>query len=162
MAHDFSDVNDVDGLSDDELYERVMEELRTHGGIDESNISVEVADGRVSLTGRVGTDAEFRIADHLLTDTLGLADFANELVVDELRRFTLPEEIDETLAIEGEMDPSIGGAGMDHSDTAEHLDEDLEEQTYGTRDVQAAIQDGATYILPDQPTPDGYGSGERH
>ena len=43
-----------------------------------------------SLAGRVGTDGERRIAEHVLTDVLGISDFTNELVVDPIRRAESP------------------------------------------------------------------------
>jgi hypothetical protein len=51
---------------------------------------------------------------------------------------------------------------FDQSDTAEHLVEDLDAQTYGTHDVGTAVEEGASYEPPDRPVPDGYGSREAH
>lgn len=86
---------------------------------------------------------------------IGIDTYENELVVDELHRADNPEAADEVDDQSGEPDPQ-------QSDTAEHLVEDLETETYGTHDVQEAIRDGATYIPPDRPVSDGYDSRENH
>src|SRR6476469_4082816 len=100
MAHDYEDIHDLDDLSDDELRELVREHLREHAGIDVDDISVSTSEGRVTLSGRVGTEGELRIAERVLTDTLGIAEVDNQLVVDAIRRAESPVAIDDHLADE--------------------------------------------------------------
>jgi osmotically-inducible protein OsmY len=98
MAHDFEDLHNLDDLTDDELRDVVREHLREHGGVDVDSITVHVEDGVVNLAGRVGTEAEARMAERIVTDTLGIERFENELAVDALRRDENPAAIDDTLA----------------------------------------------------------------
>ena len=86
MARDYEDIHDLDSLDDEELRGLVRERLADNGGVDVDNVTVRVRDGVVHLLGRVGTEEEVRVADHVLTDVLGLQRFENELVVDALRR----------------------------------------------------------------------------
>ena len=71
MAHDFEDIHDIDDLNDDELRALVRSHLAADSAIDEQDISVVVEDGVVMLAGRVGTEAELQIAEHIVTDVLG-------------------------------------------------------------------------------------------
>ena len=100
MARDFEDINDIEQLDDRELRGVIRDHLAAHNGLDINDITVEVKDGAVTLGGRVGTEGERRIADHILTDVLGINDFANELVIDPIRRAESPIDIDEHLAEE--------------------------------------------------------------
>src|SRR5919199_4728313 len=97
MAHDFEDTFNPDGMSDEELRALVREELAEHSALDADSIVVTVEDGVVALSGRVGTEGERRIAEHILTDVIGLVEFRNELVVDSIRRDEEPEAIDDHL-----------------------------------------------------------------
>jgi hypothetical protein len=147
-----TDAFDFSGMTDDELYDVAMQALREHPEVDEGWIEVSVAEGAVTLAGRVGSDAEASMAEQVLTGSLGLT-VVNDLVVDALHRGEAPEAADDAAPDEG------NGA---QSDTAAHLTEDLDAQMYGTRDLGTAIEEGATYIPPDRPRGDGYGSRERH
>jgi hypothetical protein len=100
MAHDYENLNDLEDLSDDELRGLVRDRLAAHNGLDIDEITVQARDGRVTLSGRVGTDGERLIAEHILTDTLGITDFDNGLFVDQSRRALNPEAVDESLAEE--------------------------------------------------------------
>jgi hypothetical protein len=161
-GRDFGDVFDFSTMTDDEIYDVVVQQLQEYPNLDAGWVDVAVREGRVTLSGRVGTDAELQIAEQVLVEVLGLTDVVNELVVDELHRNTLPEAIDDALAEEDEADDQLGGANDQQSDTAAHLVEDLEVETFGTRDVSAAIEEGTAYNPPDRVVPDGYGSGEDH
>src|SRR5215207_2963540 len=99
MARDYEDIHDLDDLSDDELAALVREHLAGNHAIDADDVSVRVdGDGVVYLNGRVGTEAEMRIAEHVVTDVLGLANVRNELVVDPLRRAESGEDPDDHVA----------------------------------------------------------------
>src|SRR5437764_8583863 len=102
MARDFEDLNDTDDLSDDELRGLVREQLSAHNGLDIDDITVRIEDGTVVLGGRVGTDGERLIAEHVVTDVLGLA-VQNDIFVDPVRRAESPEAIDEHLVDEDRL-----------------------------------------------------------
>src|SRR5919204_2674159 len=95
MAHDFEDTSNPDGLSDEELRTLVREELADHAALDADSIFVTVEDGVVALSGRVGTEGERRIAEHILTDVIGLTRYNNNIVVDPIRRDEEPEDVEE-------------------------------------------------------------------
>lgn len=161
MAESFGDPVDVTDMSDDELRDYVVQLLRENPNLDAGWVEVDVSEGRVTLSGRVGTDAEVQIAEHLLSDTAGVANLSNELVVDESHRGETPVAADTDAARAGaEMDP-LGEPPAQHSDTAEHLVEDLSAEAFGTQDMGRAVRDGTAYQPPDQPTADGYESRAR-
>jgi hypothetical protein len=156
MARDFEDIDNVEDLSDDELRGLIRERLRDHRGLDPADITVRVRDGEVELSGRVGTDGERRVAEHVVTDTLGITAVRNDLVVDELRRAESPEAADDSIADEDEhAGLLLGDRPMPLSPEAEHLEEDLDARLFGTSDVGSAIQDGTAWIPPTSPTQEG-------
>jgi hypothetical protein len=159
---DFGDVFDFSTMTDDEIYDVVVQELSETPELDAGWIDVTVRDGRVTLSGRVATDGEAQVAEKVLVEVLGVPNVVNELVVDELHRGELPEAVDDELAVEGEMDEQLGEVNDSQSDTAQHLVEDLEAETYGTHDAGTAIQDGTAYVPPDRVIPEGYESREDH
>ncbi|MDQ2768146.1 MAG: BON domain-containing protein, partial [Gemmatimonadota bacterium] len=65
MAQDFENVFDLDDLSDEELRGLVRDQLSQYDAIDVDNIFVHVKDGYVKLSGRVGSESEKQIADHV-------------------------------------------------------------------------------------------------
>jgi hypothetical protein len=103
-----------------------------------------------------------QVAEEVLVEVIGVENFSNELVVTELHREPAPEAADDAVVYREETPSQLGEGNEEQSDTAAHLSEDLEEQTYGTHDMQAAIEEGSTYIPPDRPIPDGYDSRENH
>lgn len=156
MARDFENLDDLDDLNDGELRDLVRQHLREHNGIDPDDITVSISDGTVVLEGRVGTDAERRIAEHVLTDVAGLASVTNNLVVDPLRRAESPQDMDDHLAEEDRTEGLLlGDRPVAFSPEAEHLEEDLDAQLSGTTDVGKAIVDGTPWIPPESPTQEG-------
>jgi hypothetical protein len=164
MARDFSDLYDFSSMTDDEIYDVVVQELSEYPNLDTGWIEVTVHGGHVTLAGRVGSDAEVRVAEQVVGEVLGIESLTNNLVVDELHRETLPEAADEAAAEADELDDQLGGSTQqdNQSDTASHLVEDLEAETYGTHDMQEAIEEGTAYEPPDRPVADGYESRENH
>ena len=157
MARDFEDIHDLDDLSDGELKELVLGHLADNRSLDVDDITVHVENGRVRLIGRVGTEAEVRIAERELTDVIGLTDVSNELVVDSLRRAESPMAIDDHLASEEAHEGLLlGDRPVPLNPEAEHMAEDLDSRLYGTTDVQKTIEDGVPWIPPTSPTPEGY------
>lgn len=157
MARDFEDIFRTEELSDDELRALVREQLADHESLDADNILVKVSEGVVILAGRVGTEEERRIADHILTDVIGLSRYRNELVVDEIRRDEEQEAADDQNAdVAMRHGEPLGRRNDNVDDEAEHLEEDLDARMYGTHDMQSAIERGTAWNPPDEPTPEGY------
>lgn len=158
MARDFEDIHDIDDLGDDELRELVREHLAAHNGIDVDDINVHVEKGRVRLLGRVGTEAEARIAEHVVTDGLGLQNVSNELVVDATRRAESPMAMDEHLADEEKTEGLLlGDRPVPLADTVAEVEDELDDRLWGTTDVQKTISEGTAWIPPESPTPEGLG-----
>ena len=163
MARDFEDVNDIDDLSDDELRGLVREHLAADSALDIDDLTINVEEGRVILDGRVGTDEERRIAEHIVTDVLGIEQYENNIFVDPVRRATSPEAADDNLVdeelTEGRL---LGDRPVGISPESETTTEDLDAELYGTTDVGHAIEEGTAWIPPEAPTPEGYpGQDER-
>ena len=156
MAHDFEDIHDLDDLNDDEMRALVRTHLAADEGIDERGITVQVEDGFVTLGGTVGTEAELRIAEHIVTDVIGIEQYENQLAVDPSARANSPEDMEAHLAEEEAAEGRLlGDRAVPLSPEAEHLEEDLDARLYGTTDVQAAIEEGTPWVPPDSPTPEG-------
>jgi BON domain-containing protein len=157
MARDYEDVHDLDDLSDDELRGLVREHLAAHNALDIDEITVQVENGVVVLGGRVGTDGERLIAEHVVTDLLGAQRCRNEIFVDPARRALSPEAIDEHLVQEDrEAGLQLGDRPLPLSPEAETTEEDLDAELFGTTDVGRAIQDGTPWVPPESPTQEGF------
>ena len=163
MARDFEDVHDIDDLSDDELRGLVREHLAADSALDIDDLTINVEDGHVILDGRVGTDEERRIAEHIVTDVLGLEDYENNIFVDPVRRATSPEAADDNLADEDATEGRLlGDRPVSIGPEVENRLEDEDAQLYGTTDVGHAIEEGTAWIPPEAPTPEGFpGQDER-
>jgi len=156
MARDFENMNDIDELDDRELRDLVRSHLAAHNGLDIDDITVQVTDGRVTLTGRVGTDGERLVAEHVLTDVIGVSDFSNELFVDPNRRAESPEAIDEHLADESRHEGLLlGDRAVPISPEVDEVEGSLEAELYGTTDVHQSITDGTSWNPPESPTQEG-------
>jgi hypothetical protein len=156
MARDFENIDDVDDLDDNELRQLVRDRLAEHRGLDLGDITVTVHDHVVALDGRVGTDGERRVAERIVTDTLGLSNVQNNLIVDSLRRAESPEAVDDHIADEDEHSGLLlGDRPVQLSRESEHLEEDLDSRLFGTSDVGNAIQNGTAWIPPSSPTQEG-------
>ena len=163
MARDFEDVNDIDDLDDDELRGLVREHLAADTALDIDDLTIHAREGHVILEGRVGTDEERRIAEHIVTDVLGIEDYENNIFVDPVRRAVSPDAADDNLAeeeaVEGRL---LGDRPVGMSPEADSVDEDIDAQLFGTTDVGHAIEEGTSWIPPEAPTPEGYpGQDER-
>ena len=156
MADDFDNTDELRNLSDDELLRHVRDELASRKAFDIDDLELSVAGGAVTVSGRVGTEEELRIVDHVLTDVIGVASVTNNLVVDEIRRATSPEAIDEHLADEEEHGGLLlGDIPVPLSPEAEHLADTGGDDSMGTHDVQDAIENAEPWIPPESPTPEG-------
>jgi hypothetical protein len=162
MARDYGDIFNTGDMSDRELRELVTQQLTEYPNLDPGWIEVDVTDGLVTLSGTVGTDGEKQVAEKVVAEILGVERYTNELMVNELHREALPEDADAAMTAESEADDHFGEGPGQHSDTASHLVEDPDAEAFGTRDMQRSVQEGATYVPPDRPIPDGYNSEEDH
>ena len=156
MKHDYEDLHNIDGLDDNELRALITEQLTEHPALDIGDFTVKVNEGQITLSGRVGTEGERRIADHVLTDVLGIMEFTNDLVIDPLRRAESPEATDEHLADEEQRAGALlGDAPAPFSPEAEHLAGDRESDLAGTTDYSKVMEEGMTWNPPSVPTPEG-------
>ena len=157
MAHDYEDVNNIEQLDDRELRGLVREHLAAHNALDIDDIAVEVNDGAITLSGRVGTEGERRIAEHILTDVLGIQEFTNDLVIDPIRRAESPMDVEDHLADEdAHAGLLLGDRAVPFSDESEHLSDVADEaELAGTTDLGLAIERGGGWNPPESPTPEG-------
>jgi len=156
MADDYDNTDEIENLDDDELGTLVREQLRAQKTFDADYLTVHVKDGKVTVEGRVGNEAELRILDHVLTDSIGLTDVDNEVVVDELVRAESPEPIDEHIVDEREHSGLLLGDMPSQDDPeAEHLRLDRNLNPRATHNVIEATEEGEPWIPPEGPTPEG-------
>jgi len=156
VAQDFENIDDTASMSDGELRAFVRDRLEEQLAFDPDDIEIAVRNGVVRLSGRVGTESEYRVVEHLVTDVLGLSEVKNELVVDSIRRAESPIAIDEHLVDEDAHEGLLLGdrPGTDSPEAA-HLHEDVRAELFGTADVQKSIEGGIPWTPPDSPTPEG-------
>jgi len=156
MARDYENIHNIDELSDDELRGLVREHLAANNAVDVDEITVRAEDGTIVLGGRVGTDGEKRIAEHIVTDILGVLSVRNEIFVDPIRRAESPEAIDEHLAAEEQTEGLLlGDRPLPINPESETVNDDLDHELFGTTDVGHAIADGTAWIPPESPTQEG-------
>jgi hypothetical protein len=157
MARDFENLHDIEDLSDDELRDVVREHLAAHNGLDIDDLTVQVKNGAVILAGRVGTDGERLVAEHIVTDVVGVTVASNDIFVDPNRRAVSPEAIDEHLVDDDRRDGVLlGDRPAPLSPEAEEVETSLDSELYGTTDIHSAIADGTSWIPPESPTQEGF------
>lgn len=160
MAGD--DFYDLGNMTDAELETLVRDELNEQPEIDASGLEISASDGRVTVGGRIGTEAEYQVIERLLTDVIGVAEVRNELVVDELTRVTQDEAADVANA-ELRATPRGQRGGADRTeDSAAHLLDDTGAEQYGTSDVGEAVERGYSYNPPSAPIQEGHWNKEDH
>lgn len=155
MADDFGDLYDLDNMSDDELKQLVLQQLREYPEIDVDLIEVSASGGAVSVSGRVGTEQEAQQVERVLTDVLGVREVTNDLVIDEVVRGERSEAADEAWVEDSVGNPQMAEGTMRTSDEAEHLTENLAAEQFGTQDPQQATVRGTAYEPPDRPVQEG-------
>jgi BON domain len=160
MERDFENIHDIDNLNEDELRQLVRNHLAAHNALDPDYIDVRIEDGAVVLGGRVGTEGERRIAEHVVTDVLGIASVRNEILIDALHRAESPEAIDDNLIEEDRTEGLLlGDKPLPFDDAAKPIDGDdpysLDKHLFGTTDVGDAIAGGTAWIPPEAPTQEG-------
>lgn len=156
MAQDYENLDDISNMSDGELRAFVRDRIEEQLAFDSDDIDVAVRNGVVRLSGRVGTEEEYRIVEHVITDVLGLSEVKNDLVVDSIRRAESPEAIDEHIVDEEQHEGLLLGDGpRPDSPEADHLHEDRSAELFGTTDVQKSIEGAIPWVPPESPTPEG-------
>ena len=158
MARDYEDFSSIDDLDDEELRQLVRDRLGEHPNLDLDDFTVHVEDGTIRLEGRVGTEAELRIADHVLTDIVGVASFDNQLVVDANRRVETSLDVEDHLQAERASAGTYFGEMPEQEESTVHEargDEDLDERSFGTTNYQDAVAHGVPYEPPEAPTAEG-------
>ena len=156
MAHDFEELFDVDDLDDGELQQLVHDLFRDTRSLDDHEIGVHVRDGVVTLTGRIGTEGERRIAERVVTDRIGAERVRNDLVVDPLYRAESPEAADEDLVDDdAHAGLLLGDRAVPLDPEAEYLADDPEAELYGTVDRTKSAEEGVPWIPPESPSPEG-------
>lgn len=160
MAEDYEDFYDIESMTDEEIEALVREQLDEHPDLDTARLDFSVSDGRVQMSGRIGTEAELQIMEHVLTDVIGVK-VDNDLVIDELVRQEQPAGADEANAKLYSQGQAHGGADRTE-DSAEHLLSDTAAEQFGTDDMGEAIERGQSYNPPDTPVQEGTWSRENH
>ncbi|MFW6079085.1 MAG: BON domain-containing protein, partial [Gemmatimonadota bacterium] len=155
MPNDYEDLFDVDDMDDEEIEDLILEEFDTYPELDADVLDVRVEDGFVTLAGRVGTEEELQLVEHVVSDLLGIANYSNEVIVAELARAEYDEAADVAATEDAETEDELGENGRTTDPSADHLVEDLEGELYGTHDLQKAIERGMTYEPPDRPVQEG-------
>lgn len=156
VTRDYEDLHNLDELDDSELRRLVQEQLSQHDRLDITEIMVHASGGVVTLAGRVGTDQERRIAEHVLTDVLGIQKFTNDLLVDPNFRATNPEAADEAQAYDASEDgKSLIDVEVPLSGESAYLADGVIEGPNGASDMESVMEDGTTWSPPDSPTPEG-------
>lgn len=162
MAEDFEHIYDIEHMDDQEIEDLIVEQLREYPDLDVDSIDVRVEGGFVTLGGRTGTEQEMQEVEHIVSDVLGIRDYSNEIVVDEVVRGEYSAAADDAAAEDAEDASPLGDPQPATSDTAGHLLENLEADMHGTRDMQEAIGEGQSYNPPDHPLQEGTWSEENH
>ena len=156
MERDYEDIDEIDEQTDGELRALVRDRLDEQIGFDPADVDVNVRGGTVILSGRVGTEEELRIVEHVVTDLVGIKSVTNNVFVDPIRRAESPIAIDEHLADEELHEGLLLGDRPGNDDPeAEHLREDMRAELFGTTDPTKATEDGIPWNPPDRPTPEG-------
>jgi hypothetical protein len=164
MAADYEDLYDLDNLDDDEVYDLILQQLQEYGDLDVDLLDIQVRNGFITLGGRVGTEQELQVVEQIVTDILGIGNYSNEIMLDDLARSEHSEAADDA-RFEADDSEAISplGEGDDRTDPqAVHLLENLPGELYGTHDLQRAIERGEAYEAPDRPVQEGSWSEEDH
>ncbi|HKJ93147.1 MAG TPA: BON domain-containing protein [Longimicrobiales bacterium] len=158
---DFEGVLNLEELDAEAVQAVVWQELSDEPALDAGRLEVQVSDGRVRVSGRVGTDREHQRVVHVVENVLGAARFDDAVRVDETLRGRRPEAADEAAAQTEEAQPDLGKQGRTTAASAEHLRPDPEGDLYGTHDPQKAAREAQTYVPPTEPVREEEGD-EQH
>jgi hypothetical protein len=107
---------DFKGMTDDEMLENILEVIEEDGRLNMAYLDIEVVDAGVTYSGRVSSEEELQIISELMRDTFKIADFANNVWVDE------------TLILEDHDDTGTDFKGLDFDDG------DIDDEEYSDDD----------------------------
>ncbi|HEY4734104.1 MAG TPA: BON domain-containing protein [Gemmatimonadaceae bacterium] len=156
MEKDYEDVEGIEDLSDNELRALIRDTFDQQAAFDPADVDIAVRSRVVTLSGRIGTEQEFRTVERLVSDIVGMPNVRNEMVIDPIRRAESPEAIDEHLADEDLHEGLLlGDRARPDDPEADHLREDRRAELFGTTDVQQSISGAIPWNPPDSPTPEG-------
>lgn len=158
---DFEQALNLEQMTDRDVEDLVRQQLDEDDSFNADNVAVTVDGGRITVSGRVGTEAERQRVDQTLS-ALGATDFDNEVVVDEATRARRADAADEAHVEDAGARAQLGEAGKATTDTAEHLRESPSDDLYGTKDMKKAIEEGTPYTPPDRPVQEGVEGDEQH
>lgn len=158
---DFENTFNLDQMTDGDIEELVRQQLDEDEAFDPETVDIAVRGGDITVSGRVGTEAERQRVAQVLTG-LGATDFQNDVVVDKTARAHRDDAADEAHIGDQEARAQIGESGKATTDTAEHLHRDRSDRLYGTKDVQEAVEEGTPYTPPDRPVQEGVEGDEEH
>lgn len=158
---DFEQALNLEQMTDRDVEELVHQQLDEDDSFNADTVDVTAEDGLITVSGRVGTEAERQRVDQTL-NALGATDFQNDVVVDEATRARRADAADEAHVEDAGARAQVGEAGKATTDTAEHLQEDPSGELYGTKDTKKAIEEGTPYTPPDRPVQEGVEGDEQH
>ena len=158
---DFENTFNLDQMDDPDIAELVHQQLDEDDAFDPDTVEIEVEAGHVTVSGRVGTEAERQRVDQVLAG-LGAKDVRNQVVVDESTRAHRDNASDEARVEDQQAATQLGESGKATTDTAEHLTRNDPANLHGTKDVKKAIQEGTPYTPPDRPVQEGVEGDEQH
>ncbi len=105
-------MSDLQSLSDEELYDQIVDEIETTMEINIDNLEIDVEDGFVTIWGSVSSIKDSEELEKLLFEGLGLEDVDFDVVIDEGIQ-PPPEILDERNRPHDEFDLSPGDPGFD-------------------------------------------------
>ncbi|MDX1674497.1 MAG: BON domain-containing protein [Longimicrobiales bacterium] len=158
---DFEGTLNIEQMDDPDIAELIRQQLDEDEAFNPDTVDIAVDDGHVTVSGRVGTEAERQRVAQVLSG-LGATHFDNDVVVDEAARAQRDAAADEAHVEDQEARAQIGESGKITTDTAEHLHTDRSDRLYGTKDMKKAIEEGTPYTPPDRPIQEGTEGDEQH
>jgi len=96
------------------------------------------------------------VAEHVVTDVLGISAVENRIFIDPIRRAESPMAIDDHLVdLEEHEGLLLGDRAVPLSPEVEEVTDDPDAELYGTTDVRKVIEEGTSWIPPESPTQEG-------
>lgn len=136
MRDEFDLAGEETLMTDDEILDLINEIYSSSGQIEASDMDITAENGVVYLEGSVGNQEEKEKAESLLDNVEGITQVVNNLEV-------ILSDYDRSEPWPGRAEPIIEEFGP-----VEVIEPDEE---LATDDVQSAIEDGKTYVPPQDP-----------
>jgi len=96
VEKDYENIDDIDDLSDNELRALVKDTFDQQLFFDPDDVDVHVHNHIVTLSGRIGTEEELRVAERVVSDLVGIENVKNNMLVDPIRRAESPSRLTST------------------------------------------------------------------